>query len=80
MIERPKARPPLPESLGLLWLLVLVVLALLFGHAPGAAPARATIALAPPRLVPLAPDQAARASRLLGGVAADAIAELEAWQ
>jgi HEAT repeat protein len=68
------------EPLGLFWVLALWLLALFLGPAQKASLARATIALGTPRLVALDPDEAASASRLLGRVAADAMAELEHWQ
>jgi hypothetical protein len=46
-----------------------------------AAPSRPpTLRLGQPRLVALAPAETASASRLLGSIAAEAMAELERWQ
>lgn len=68
------------EPLSLLTILALIILSFMLKSMPKPAPARATIALGSPRLVALDPDEAASASRLLGSVAADAMAELERWQ
>jgi hypothetical protein len=74
------ANPLSAEPLGLFTILALIILGFLLQSMPKPAAVRATIALGSPRLVALDPGEAASASRLLGSVAADAMAELERWQ
>ncbi|HEY5487497.1 MAG TPA: hypothetical protein VIK06_07610 [Candidatus Limnocylindrales bacterium] len=80
MTDMTDANPLFSEPLGLLWFLALYLLSIVLRALPKASPVRATIALGPPRLVALGPGEAASASRLLGSVAADAMAELGGWQ
>ena len=68
------------EPMSLLTILAWIILSFMLKSMPKPAPARATIALGRPRLVALDAEEAASASRLLGCVAADAMADLERWQ
>lgn len=68
-----------PEHVGLMWFIAIFVLSLMLRRNPELLVARATIALGTPRLVPLDPGEAASASRLLGSIAAEAMAEPERW-
>ena len=63
-----------------MWFIAIFVLSLMLRHNPELLAARATIALGTPCLVPLDPGGAAAASRLLGTIAADAMAEPERWR
>ncbi len=81
MMQPPQSPPPLPESFGLIWLIALFVLSFVLQPAPGGAAPQSMIALASPRFVALSPSEAASASRLLGSVAAEAMAQLgEDWR
>jgi hypothetical protein len=73
---------PVSEPSSLLAILALLFLSWLFRALPktAAVAVRARIKLGAPRLVALDPAEAAAASHLLGGVAADAMAEPERWQ
>lgn len=73
------ANPLSAGPLDLFTILVLVILGFLLLSMPKPAAVRATIALGTPRLVALGPGEAVSASRLLGSVAADAMAEIERW-
>ena len=63
------------EPLGWLLVLVLAIVGWLVGSMPKPAAARPTIALASPRLVALDSADAASATRLLGSLAAEVLAD-----
>ena len=74
------ANPLFAEPLGLFTFVALIILGFLLQSMPKPAAVRVTIALGSPRLVALDPGEAASASRLLGSVAADCMAEFGRWQ
>ncbi len=79
MIDMTDANPLFSEPLGLIWFIAIWLLARMARSRPAPIAGRATIALGPPRLVPLDPDEEVAASRLLASIAADAMAESEGW-
>jgi hypothetical protein len=68
------------EPVGLFTILAVIVLGWLLRTMPKPAPVRARISLGCPILVALDPTEMASATRLLGSVAAEAMADLERWQ
>jgi hypothetical protein len=68
------------EPVSLFTILAFILLGWLLRAMPKPTPAQATIALGSPRLVALDPEEAVAARRLLGSIAAEAMAELESWQ
>lgn len=72
--------PLFSEPVSLFTILAWIILGMLLQSMPKPAPVRATIALGSPRLVALDPAETASATRLLGSVAAEAMAEFECWQ
>ena len=75
-----EANPLFAGPQDLFMILFLIILGCVLLSMPKPAAVRATIALGTPRLVALGPGDAVSASRLLGSVAADALAEIERWQ
>ena len=74
------ANPLFAGPQDLFMILFVIVLGCVLLSMPKPATVRATIALGTPRLVALGPGEAVSASRLLGSVAADALAEIERWR
>lgn len=68
------------EPMSLLAVLAWIIIGFMLRTLPRPVPVPARIALGSPRLVALDPGEAALASRLLGSVAADCMAELERWR
>jgi hypothetical protein len=68
------------EPMSLLTILAWIIIGFMLRTLPRPVRVPARIALGSPRLVALDPEEAASASRLLGSVAVDAMAELERWQ
>jgi hypothetical protein len=68
------------EPLGLWTILAFIIIGWLLSSMPKPISAPARVALGSPRLVALDPGEATEASRLLGSVAADVMAELKGWQ
>lgn len=68
--------PLFGEPITLVTILLLIILSRLLAAMPRPLPARATIALGSPHLVPLDPADAASASHLLGDIAAGLMTSL----